>query len=445
MKTRKTISRIIIIILVVVILACLAVLAWSKLGDGRELRSLWPSARTQTLGADSVFSVDPAANTPAPSGDATPAVDLSTKFTYIGSKKTAAGELPMYKFSGGYLAAADPYSYEFDAKVRAEAYGIEIIADNTVLGQISMTVLRYALSPEELTHFKVQMAMPDVASVLTSLDLENEYANWLRTLTPEQYDAIVNEALQYFYDRFWNYQESTSYVLENITIDEVTGDHSNARLKGNLRNDNTDRLYTFVDMNGRNFVSSEQGFRNTYQDAGASYTPIDVTAWVDFREGGTWKWKPGGTSNPGDPGSPTPTPTPTPPAPTPTPPPTQTPHKDPGDNPDDPTWGGPLTPGHDTDPYEPERPVVDPQPQQPPQTQPQQPPPAVVQPAEDCNGNGSTADEQASAVREDLAPAPAPVVDSSGDHPAQAPTQEVAAQPEVPAVSGGFTMPAIDD
>ncbi|MBQ6321216.1 hypothetical protein IJI17_03305 [Candidatus Saccharibacteria bacterium] len=436
----KTVQKVIIAVLLVAILVCAALLAGEKFGWFDKLKTAGALQR----GNPQVGSpVSPDGSTPA---SASPD---ATRFVSLGNKTTGAGELPMYRYTGGYAPELDPYSVKYDSKLKPEAYGIKI-EGNTPLEKISLVVLRYALSPEELTHFRVQMAMPGT-EVLTSMALENEYANWLRTqLTPSQYDAVVNETLTYFYDRFWNFETSTDWVLENILIDEVSGSHDNSLLKGRLSSDDEVKnlLITCVDKNGNNFISSKLGFDNTYRDAGASYTPLDERAWIDLDEGGTWKWKKGASGTPDAPSNPPDTPV-NPPAPQPDPPqpdpPGPQPHKDPADNPSDPVWSGPLTPGHDTDPYEPERPAPDPQPAQPSQPEPVQPPPAVVQPAEDCNGNGSTADEQASAVREDLAPAPAPVVDSGGNHPAQAPTQEVAAQPEVPAVSGGFEMPAIED
>ena len=64
----------------------------------------------------------------------------------------------MYRYTGGYAPELDPYSVKYDSKLKPEAYGIKI-EGNTPLEKISLVVLRYALSPEELTHFRVQMAM----------------------------------------------------------------------------------------------------------------------------------------------------------------------------------------------------------------------------------------------------------------------------------------------
>ena len=439
----KIFQRVVLIVLALIFLICFGALAWDQFGLGDRLKT------TRSRLANPVPTVAPATqSTPAPADQLSE--DIASHFTFIGYKDTAKGKLMMWKYSGGYVPALDPYAYEFDKKLNPTAYGIKIEGDTT-LDKIGSVVLRYALSPEELTHFRVQMAMPGT-EILASLAIENEYANWLRTqLTPEQYDAVVNETLTYFYERFWDFETSTDWVLENILIDEVSGRHDDSRLKGRLSSDDKDKdlLVTFKDKTGKNFISSTLGFQNTYRDAGATYTPTDERAWIDLDEGGTWKWKTGsGTGGQG--GTPT-TPTNPPVQPTPSPPPTDppvVPHKDPSENPQDPIWSGPLTPGHDTDPYEPTepaRPAAPSQPQ-PSQPEPERPPAAVVQPPEDCNHDGSTADEQAAAVREDLQPAPAPVIDTVTDtHPAQAPTAEVAAQPEVPAVAGGFSMPAIDD
>ncbi len=399
-KQAKTLA---IILIGIVVLALLGFVVWFCVGHfgHRSATDAEPglaTARTSILDLFHRKNQDVA----APAADSTPQAAVPTQpvqtvITEVGTVTTQFGTLVKYHHSGGYNPARDPYSANFDQKSTANSFGVQI-SGSTFLEQVQNMVIAMMDSPEAILTWRSLMDL----ETYNGLAAENTDANLLRNLSAEQYDAIANNTADAWYSRIegGSYEQSPGYTLKRVMIDEIQGDHSNAKLKGMTNSDNDDEnpLYTFKTKSGQYIFASEQAFLNTWHDAGDPSGDFSRTAWTDFIQGNTWKWKSGTPGSSGSPGSPQSEP-PGPSGPTKDESKIVTPERDPQgagqadttltdpqtqNPPADP--GPPITAGTPTDPTT----MVGPE--------------AQTGPAEDCNGNGSTSDEQAGAVREDHTP-----------------------------------------
>ena len=225
--------------------------------------------------------------------------EASYSFEESGHVALADGqEVTRYVYSGGYHSENDPYYTKFDHKDEPDyenddAYGFQIEGD-TPAEKTTNWVKNVMLSPEAIIRLRVQMGLES----LDSIEQENNRANELRRMSPEEYDRIANETATAFYDRLegGSIEESRNWTLENFMIDEEAGSHEDSAVHGRYNQDDesgedADVLLTFRDAQGRNIVSSEQGLSNTKRDAGDPDRKVGEIAWVNMDEGGTWKWK----------------------------------------------------------------------------------------------------------------------------------------------------------
>ena len=230
--------------------------------------------------------------------------EASYSFEESGHVALADGqEVTRYVYSGGYHYENDPYYTKFDHKDEPDyenddAYGFQIEGD-TPAEKTTNWVKNVMLSPEAIIRLRVQMGLES----LDSIEQENNRANELRRMSPEEYDRIANETATAFYDRLegGSIEESRNWTLENFMIDEAAGSHENSAVHGRYNQDDesdedADVLLTFRDAQGRNIVSSEQGLSNTKRDTGDPDRKVGEIAWVNMDEGGTWKWKYGDTT-----------------------------------------------------------------------------------------------------------------------------------------------------
>ena len=250
---------------------------------------------------------------PSPEPTAEPNLNPIT-FTFLGYVKLSddGSQVPKYSYSGGYHPESDPYSTNYDKKENHGSFGT-LIFGSTPAEITGNLLANWILSPEELVHLRVQLGLED----LDGLPAENARADALRALTPAGYDEIVNATLSYFYEKLegGTILETTDWYLECYLADETEGTHLPDDLKGRTNDDTDpkDKLLTFLDKEGVNFVSASRGLENVARDAGVNTSHISNVAWVNITEGGTWKWKRAGSPGtpPTDPPSPTATPKPT--------------------------------------------------------------------------------------------------------------------------------------
>ena len=251
----------------------------------------------ETTGAFGNFIADPATPTYVEVTDeqessaevATPKVE----FISDGAIHTKNGDVEKFIYKGGYRAENDPRSELFNHQDEAGyenegAYGLAINGDKA--GMTTAWLKRVVASPEAIVRLRVQMGLES----LGSLEDENARADALRNMSPEEYDQIANDTTSYFYQQLdgGSIKSSYGWKLENYMSDQNPGDHSDSVVRGQLKgDDDSDTLLSFYDKNGKNFVSSKQGFDNTRRDANADDEKLSSEAWINMDEGGTWKWK----------------------------------------------------------------------------------------------------------------------------------------------------------
>ncbi len=322
-----------------------------------------------------------------PAGD----IQVSVKGEYV--------TLRTFHYYGGYIAADDPW-FSTIKKETEESYGPPIYGKTPQ--ELAYNWLReLCKSPQQVIRLRTQMGMIEPKS----LEEESSLARKLAKKKAKDYDAIVNETLDFFYNHMKDgtIQSSTDWGLENyMTYKKKDGLSLHGRTGGDddTDPDKKDILLTFYPKGAdKTFVSSKQGWENTLNDAKASKNSFSQRAWVNMTEGGTWKHKAkGGNPSPDPTPKPTnvvPTATPTGPAPTstpePTPTPTSRPTKDPSQAPtvsDAPVGGGSTDPDHATDPKTSSAPTSTPKPKKTPKPtntpKPTAVPTAVVRPTEAC-------------------------------------------------------------
>ena len=259
-------------------------------------------------------------------------------------------------YSGGWIA--DPYDPWYLAeklsivKEVPEAFGQRISGENW--SAVIDTWLKCAVSdPWTLTWFRFQMDMVE----FRNMDEANDYAESISELSSPAYDALANETLDYFYEKINGGRASVSknWALE-VMMKWKNAKHTMPELFSRRNSDTNhkpDLLVTFLDAGGRNFVSSQKAFGVACKYAKVSTEDYGRIAYVNFEEGGTWKWKRGAVATPTPTPVPTPTPTPVPtptPTPKPTPTPTPRPTKDPEVRPTPTVGGGETDPQHSADP-----------------------------------------------------------------------------------------------
>ena len=258
------------------------------------------------------------------------------EFIKNGYIDTANGPVECFIYKGGYHEEDDPYLAKFahqnDVDYEGDhTYGTSIEGE-TIAEKTANWLKRVAKSPEATVRLRTQMGLePD----LDSTKAENELANKIRTMSPDEYDKIVNDTLRHFYSNLKGgyIEESTDWVLESDIRDERTGNHADSELYGRFAGDDMiggtkDKLVTFYNSKKENIISNEPAMRHVLESAienNNGYQTIDKISYIDYinyTDGGTHCFKPGGTTNitpPETPPTETPAPTPTEtPAPTPT-------------------------------------------------------------------------------------------------------------------------------
>ena len=376
-------------------------------------------------------------------------------FRVIDGKNTTEVTLVKSRYAGGWMEDFDAwYRAEQLALVKEvpEAFG-QGIPEEVWSARIDLWLEAACADPWTLTWFRFQMGLED----FKDMDEANSYARFLIKIEPEDYDEIANATLNHYYDNIdggsakispnWGLEVMMRWLDAEHTLPELF-----ARKFGDT-NHKPDTLMTFYDRNGKNFVSYKKAFEMACKNARVVSGEFRNEAYVNFDEGGTWKWKQGAkpgqtptptpkptpeptptptseptptpkptptptpvpTSTPTPKPTPTPTPKPTPtptpkPTPTPTPPPTPTPRptKDPGQRPtesDAPIGGGPTNPENSEDPHTTDHVESTPAPPVTPTPKPTEAPTAVptaeVRPTEVCQVPAATP------IREDLNPPPA--------------------------------------
>lgn len=376
-------------------------------------------------------------------------------FRVIDGKNTTEVTLVKSRYAGGWMEDFDAwYRAEQLALVKEvpEAFG-QGIPEEVWSARIDLWLEAACADPWTLTWFRFQMGLED----FKDMDEANSYARFLIKIEPEDYDEIANATLNHYYDNIdggsakispnWELEVMMRWLDAEHTLPELF-----ARKFGDT-NHKPDTLMTFYDRNGKNFVSYKKAFEVACKNARVVSGEFRNEAYVNFDEGGTWKWKQGAkpgqtptptpkptpeptptptseptptpkptptptpvpTSTPTPKPTPTPTPKPTPtptpkPTPTPTPPPTPTPRptKDPGQRPtesDAPIGGGPTNPENSEDPHTTDHVESTPAPPVTPTPKPTEAPTAVptaeVRPTEVCQVPAATP------IREDLNPPPA--------------------------------------
>ena len=376
-------------------------------------------------------------------------------FRVIDGKNTTEVTLVKSRYAGGWMEDFDAwYRAEQLALVKEvpEAFG-QGIPEEVWSARIDLWLEAACADPWTLTWFRFQMGLED----FKDMDEANSYARFLIKIEPEDYDEIANATLNHYYDNIdggsakispnWGLEVMMRWLDAEHTLPELF-----ARKFGDT-NHKPDTLMTFYDRNGKNFVSYKKAFEVACKNARVVSGEFRNEAYVNFDEGGTWKWKQGAkpgqtptptpkptpeptptptseptptpkptptptpvpTSTPTPKPTPTPTPKPTPtptpkPTPTPTPKPTPTPRptKDPGQRPtesDAPIGGGPTNPENSEDPHTTDHVESTPAPPVTPTPKPTEAPTAVptaeVRPTEVCQVPAATP------IREDLNPPPA--------------------------------------
>lgn len=357
-----------------------------------------------------------------------------------------------FEYAGGYIPADDPrYSEE---EMEADGSYGPSLEDETIEDGIFNWLHELPKSSLQVVRARVQTGLEP----LESLYFEDLRAWQIARLSEVEYDEIANETLRYLFEglngaeiltatnKHGTVKLSTDWSLENFMVtcdDEAEFPievHGRENGDDDVIAEEKDTLFTILTKNGKNLISAPQGLINTANDAGVDSRKYDVTAWVNLKEGGTWKWKPGHgptapptnppptepptptdeptpvpptdppttTPPPTDPpatptpeptSTPTDPPTPVPPTPTPTDPPTPEPTPEPTKSPPDrpqesdaPVGHGPTNPENATDPPKPDpdptsTPYVEPTPA-PATPEPEPAPTAVVGPTVDC-GEGA--------------------------------------------------------
>ena len=132
-------------------------------------------------------------------GEVLPTKEASYSFEESGHVNLADGqEVTRYVYSGGYHSENDPYYTKFDHKDEPDyenddAYGFQIEGD-TPAEKTTNWVKNVMLSPEAIIRLRVQMGLES----LDSIEQENNRANELRRMSPEEYDRIANETATAF-------------------------------------------------------------------------------------------------------------------------------------------------------------------------------------------------------------------------------------------------------
>ena len=311
------------------------------------------------------------------SGTAVSAVESMIK----GTKDKVAIEI--FTYEGGWKKDNDQWFLADEKKKEVpEAFAMAITGE-TWSSKIT-TWLKYAVSdPWSLTWFRFQMELEQ----FKDMNEANKYAQSVAELSSAKYDKLANETLTYFFEKL---DAGSIEISKNWALEVMMRWQSNkklpelfARRKGDT-NHKPDLLVTFYDGDGKNFVSNKKAFQVACRVAGANPSDYSSKAYVNFTEGGTWKWKIGVKANE----TPTPTPKPTPtPTPTPKPTPTPRPTKNPDDRPTPTVGGGPVNPENSEDPHTTdhvESTPVKPTPTPKPTPKPTPVPTAKVRPTENC-------------------------------------------------------------
>ncbi len=232
--------------------------------------------------------------------------------------------IPEIRYAGGYFPEKDPWYSELEMEVEG-SYGPSL-EDETIEDGVYNWLHELVESPLQITRLRVQMGMED----LKSLEEEVRFA-WSFARDPDEYDRVANETLQFLYAKLdgGTLFTSVDWSLENYMAEGDSNApivvHGRRNSDDDKRREDKDVLFTLFDAKGKDIISERQGFRNTAKDARVNQKDYSWRAWVNLTEGGTWKWKKGGTK-PTDPPSVTPTPPPDPtPIPTPEPTPVPTP------------------------------------------------------------------------------------------------------------------------
>ena len=367
--------------------------------------------------------------------------------------------IPEIRYAGGYFPEEDPWYSELEMEVEG-SYGPSL-EDETIEDGVYNWLHELVKSPLQIMRLRVQMGMED----LKSLEEEVKFA-WSFARDPDKYDRVANETLQFLYAKLegGTLLTSVDWSLENYMAEGDSNApivvHGRRNSDDDKRREDKDVLFTLFDVKGKDIISERQGLENTAKDARVNLEDYSKRAWVNLTEGGTWKWKKGGTK-PTDPppevtptptprptptptpvitatptprptptptpvptATPTPRPTPTPtpvitatPTPRPTPTPTPRPTKQPEDRPTPTVGGGETNPQNSEDPQTTSAPTSTPYvaPTPAPATPAPTPvPTAVVRPTEVCETVAPTP------IREDTKPTPAPEPEHS------VPTQEPA-------------------
>ena len=253
-------------------------------------------------------------------------------FRVIDGKNTTEVTLVKSRYAGGWMEDFDAwYRAEQLALVKEvpEAFG-QGIPEEVWSARIDLWLEAACADPWTLTWFRFQMGLED----FKDMDEANSYARFLIKIEPEDYDEIANATLNHYYESIdggsakispnWGLEVMMRWLDAEHTLPELF-----ARKFGDI-NHKPDTLMTFYDRNGKNFVSYKKAFEVACKNARVVSGEFRNEAYVNFDEGGTWKWKqgakPGQTPTPTPGQTPTPTPEPTPePTPTPTSEPTPTP------------------------------------------------------------------------------------------------------------------------
>ena len=231
--------------------------------------------------------------------------------------------IPEIRYAGGYFPEEDPWYSELEMEADG-SYGPSL-EDETIEDGVYNWLHELVKSPLQITRLRVQMGMED----LKSLEEEVMFA-WSFARDPDEYDRVANETLQFLYAKLegGTLLTSVDWSLENYMAEGDSNAsivvHGRRNSDDDKRREDKDVLFTLFDANGKDIISERRGLENTAKDARVNLEDYSKRAWVNLTEGGTWKWKKGGTKPTDPPPAVTPTPTPRP-TPTPTPVPTATP------------------------------------------------------------------------------------------------------------------------
>ena len=338
-----------------------------------------------------------------------------------GKKEKFVLETIIYK--GGWVRDDDPWFVTAaSGKEVPEAFA-KAISGKTWSAKIRKWLEDAVSDPWTMTWFRFQMGLEEFGT----MDEVNARAESVRKMATEEYDELANETMTYFFKKL---EGGTFEVSPNWNLEVMQRWQEDKKLPELFArpyrdtNNVPDVLATFFDKDGKNFISNKKAFQVACKAAKVNPNDYSSRTYVDFDEGGTWKWRvgvktqetptptpiltptpeptpeptptPTATPKPTPTATPKPTPTPTvtpkpTPTPTPTPKPTPTPTPRPTKNPDErptpPVGGGPVNPENSEDPHTTDH--VESTPAQPtptpkPTSKPTAVPTAVVRPTEVC-------------------------------------------------------------